>query len=273
VGAAFRRPEWPTFRSAGELSVFHSSMPLLKSAITRSLDGVLSVALAPACAACARVLDAPSGGPVCAACWSGIGTVLPPLCATCGDPLPSWRVLTTAEGVCARCRRAPPAFDCARSAGDYEGSLREILHAFKYDGRRSLAHPLAAMMRETGAALLAGADCVVPVPLHPWRRLMRGFNQAQELATHLDTPVVRALWRTRATLPQSGLRPAQRRRNVRAAFRLSPLVRRARLQDACVVLVDDVRTTGATLDACARVLKDAGVREVSALTVARAVAR
>jgi ComF family protein len=182
-------------------------------------------------------------------------------------------VLTGDERHCVRCRRVPPAFDCARAAGDYEGPLREIIHAFKYDGRRSLATPLAAMMRTHGAALLGDADFVVPVPLHPWRRLRRGFNQADALARRLGMPVVHALWRTQATVPQAGLRPAQRRRNVRAAFRVSPLVRRARLQDACIVLVDDVRTTGATLDACARALKEAGARHVRALTVARAAPR
>jgi ComF family protein len=126
------------------------------------------------------------------------------------------------------------------------------------------------MMRTHGAALLDNADFVVPVPLHPWRRMLRGFNQADALARHLNLPVVHALWRTVSTTPQAGLRKAERRRNVSAAFRLSPFVHRGRLQDAYVVLVDDVRTTGATLDACARVLKKAGAREVRALTVARA---
>jgi ComF family protein len=209
-------------------------------------------------------------GPICPACWDGVHPVLAPLCDRCGDPLPSWRLLTIAEGVCARCRRAPPGFDRARAAGDYDGSLREIIHAFKYDGRRSLAAPLARMMRDHGELLLRDADCVVPVPLHPWRRLTRGFNQAEELARRLDLPVARALWRRRVTVPQTGLRPAERRRNVRAAFALSPLGRRERLHGRCVLLVDDVRTTGATLDACARVLKAAGAREVRALTVARA---
>jgi ComF family protein len=238
--------------------------------VVSSLDALLSVVLAPECAACSRVLDAPTRGPVCAACWSAIAPVPAPFCDACGDPLASWRTLTEAERLCPRCRRVPPAFDRARAAGDYDGSLRAILHAFKYDGRRSLAAPLAALMKTYAGDLLEGADCVVPVPLHPWRRLQRGFNQANALAHRLDRPVVQALWRTRATLPQAGLRPAQRRRNVRDAFRLSPLVRRQRLAGACVVLVDDVRTTGATLDACARVLKDAGAREVRALTVARA---
>lgn len=245
---------------------------MLRPGLLASVDALLSVVLAPRCAACSRVLEMPRRGPVCDACWAGLRYVVPPLCATCGDPLLSWRILTDAERVCARCRRRPPAFDCARAAGDYEGPLREIIHAFKYDGRQSLAKPLAAMMRTHGATLLDDADFVVPVPLHPWRRFRRGFNQADLLAHRLDLPVVRALWRRKATVPQTGLRRAQRRRNVRAAFRVSPLVRRAQLHDACIVLVDDVRTTGATLDACARVLKDAGAGEVRALTVARAPA-
>jgi ComF family protein len=243
---------------------------MLQSAISRSIDAILSVVLAPQCGACARVLDAPTSGPICDACWSAVAPVLPPLCLTCGDSLPSWRILTAAEGRCARCRRKPPAFDCARAAGDYDGSLREIIHAFKYDGRQSLARPLAAMMRAHGAHLLAEADCVVPVPLHPWRRLRRGFNQADALARHLGPPVVLALWRTAATVPQSGLRPAERRRNVRSAFRVSPLVSPHQLHGARMVLIDDVRTTGATLDACARILKEAGARNVGALTVASA---
>lgn len=164
--------------------------------------------------------------------------------------------------------------DASRAAGEYEGALRAIIHAFKYDGRRSLARPLAAMMRAAGAHVLRGADCVVPVPLHPWRRVRRGFNQAVDLARHLESPLVHGLWRSRPTVPQTGLTSGARRRNVRRAFTLSLLVSRSRrsrlLEDRVVVLVDDVRTTGATLNECARVLKSAGVREVRALTVARA---
>lgn len=245
----------------------------IRAALTQALDGVLGVVLAPACAACDRVLDAPAAGPVCAACWSGVGPVVPPLCATCGDPLASWRVLTVAEGRCARCRRRPPAFDIARAAGGYDGSLRRIIHAFKYEGRRSLGRPLAAMMHDRASEVLDGADVAVPVPLHPWRRLRRGFNQAEELARHLGLPVRRVLRRSRATRPQTGLRPAERRRNVRRAFELAWFAAPGDVRDRCVVLVDDVRTTGATLDACALVLKAAGAREVRALTAARAAPR
>ena len=238
-----------------------------------AVDGVLSVVLAPVCAACSRVLEMPTDGPVCGACWDAVARLVPPLCVTCGDPLPSWRVLIVEEGRCPRCRRVPPAFDAARAAGEYDGSLREIVHAFKYEGRRSLAAPLAAMMRDRCRDLLDGADLAVPVPLHPWRRLRRGFNQADELAIRLDLPVGRVLRRTRATPAQAGLRPAERRRNVRHAFELAWFARPADVRDRCLVLVDDVRTTGATLDACARVLKGAGAVEVRAVTAARAAPR
>jgi ComF family protein len=160
----------------------------------------------------------------------------------------------------------------SRSAGDYSGRLRDVIHAFKYDGRRTLARGLARLMRDAGSDLLTDADCLVPVPLHPWRAFRRGFNQASDLAHGLDARVIQALWRRRATVSQTGLTAAGRRRNVRDAFRLSPLLTErafdTQLRGRIVVLVDDVRTTGATLEACARVLKDGGASEVRALTVA-----
>lgn len=124
-------------------------------------------------------------------------------------------------------------------------------------------------MRERGADMLAGAAFVVPVPLHHTRRRRRGFNQADDLAEGLGLPVCRALRRVRATETQAGLAAARRHRNVRDAF--SPARHATRLAGAVVVLVDDVSTTGATLDACARVLKEAGAAEVRALTAARVV--
>ena len=120
-------------------------------------------------------------------------------------------------------------------------------------------------MREAGRRVLDGCDCVVPVPLHPWRRLRRGFNQARDLAQRLDRPVADALWRIRATPSQMALHADARRTNVRGAFVASPLVT---VDDRIVTLVDDVRTTGATLDACAQVLLQAGAKEVRALTIA-----
>ena len=249
----------------------------LRAAAGATLDAVLAVLLAPTCAACERVLPSPRRGPVCAGCWDSIRRLPPPLCRTCGVPLLSWRVLPAPLEHCAPCRRRLPRLDAARAAGRYEGALRQIIHAFKYDGRRTLAAPLGRLMRDASGDLLADASCAVPVPLHPWRRLRRGFNQSGDLAATLDLPVVAALWRSRATPSQSGLTAGARRRNVEGAFRLSPLCRArtiARLvRGGVVVLVDDVRTTGATLDACAGVLKAAGAREVRAVTVAYAELR
>ncbi len=194
---------------------------------------------------------------------------------------------------CARCRRIPSAVDRHGSIGPYQDSLRDILHAVKYDGRRSLAQGLAALARDAGRDVLSGMDAAVPVPLHRARRRARGFNQAADLASGLGLPVLHALRRVRATAPQASLPAARRRANVRQAFALAPrpwwragmrgardLGRHARLAaTACLVsgkrlvLVDDVCTTGATLDACARVLKAAGAAEVRAITAARAVTR
>ena len=241
----------------------------LHSAICISTDSLLSVLLAPSCAACEEPLLCPTRGPVCDRCWDSILPLTPPLCDRCGDPLPSWRVVSLPLAGCPRCRRNPRRIDRARAIGAYDGALRAIVHALKYDGRRSLARPLARLMRERGAEMLDGADAVVPVPLHPSRRRHRGFNQAGDLARHLGLPVSPALRRVRATATQTSLPAGQRHRNMRAAFAATRHA--ANLAGAVVVLVDDVSTTGATLDACARALKEAGVKEVRALTAARGV--
>jgi ComF family protein len=199
---------------------------------------------------------------------------MPPACAGCGQPLPSWRTISVALERCAACRRRPPAFDRGVVACDYQGELRAIVHAFKYDRRRSLARPLGQLLRDAGAPVLADADAVVPVPLHAWKRLQRGFNQAADLARSLEVPVRFMLRRTRATRTQTGLTPGQRRHNVAGAFALAAWPcqpSRAHIAGRTLVLVDDVMTTGATLDACARVLKRAGAREVRTLTLARAL--
>jgi ComF family protein len=194
----------------------------------------------------------------------------PPLCEVCGDPLPSWRTIAIPVARCARCRRTRPRITRCRAIGAYDGPLRSIVHALKYEGRRSLAAPLAARMRERGADVLAGADAVVPVPLHHSRRRERGFNQAADLARHLKLPVLLALRRVRPTVAQVTLPAGRRHANVRRAFAAT---RAARLVEGkVVVLVDDVSTTGATLEACARAMQEAGVGEVRALTAARVVA-
>jgi ComF family protein len=249
-------------------------------------DAALSILLAPACAACQRLLDHPSRGCVCEDCWSSISLITPPVCDRCGDPLAA----DPQRAMCTRCRRMPRAIDRGRAAGHYEDSLRDIIHAFKYEGRRSLARPLAALMRRQAGPLLDDVDWIVPVPLH-WRRAReRGFNQASDLARALITRLssrvagqertastrrprlLHALRRVKHTTVQAELPAARRHKNVRDAFELSGR-RRDELDGSCVLIVDDVSTTGATMDACARVLKAAGVKEVRAITAARVVTR
>ena len=228
---------------------------------------------------------------MCRACWGSVRRFTPPVCGTCGDPvILGFEAAATARqsgapGIrCPGCRRAPPLAAAARAVGPYEGRLRDIIHAFKYDRRRTLARPLAALMREAGRDVLAGADAAVPVPLHWFRRRRRGFNQAALLASGLGLPVCHALRRSRRTRAQAGLHAGDRRANVERAFglawryrwpRLRPFAGRAprRLEGLVVILVDDVSTTGATRDACTRVLLNAGVREVRVLTLARVAAR
>ena len=244
-------------------------VPNPQSLIPRVADALLSALLAPACAVCDAILDEPRRGCVCRSCWSAIRPITPPVCDGCGDPLPRHGPR------CQSCSCRERIIDRSRTVGEYEGALRDIIHALKYHARRSLARPLARHMRSRGLALLEAADCVVPVPLHWRREYHRGFNQARDLAAHLDLPVLDVLVRTRHTRPQVELAAESRRENVEAAFAWrTPLLRKPRsVEGLTVVLVDDVSTTGATLDACARVLKKAGALEVYGLTAARVVTR
>jgi len=253
-----------------------------------AVDRTLSLALGLRCAVCAAPLETVAAGAACPACWSAVPRYAPPWCARCGVPLPPWRRTSLALGCCAWCRRAPGYISRLRAAGPYDGALRGAIHALKYGRRPSVAGPLGALMRHAGAEILAEADAVVPVPLHSWRAWRRGFNQADLLARRLGLPVWPLLRRIRATPPQAALGAGARRRNVRGAFALGPLRQwpaalawahafhplepvRNRLRGASVVLVDDVCTTGATLEACAQVLRDAGAREIRGLTAARAL--
>ncbi|RPI52697.1 MAG: ComF family protein [Acidobacteria bacterium] len=254
-------------------------------------NSLIAALLAAPCAVCQAVLDEPLTGCVCQTCWASIRPITPPICDACGDPLPRQpqslipnrqslgqspipSPQSPISGLCAQCVRHRPAIERARTIGEYDGVLRDVIHALKYDGRRSLARRLAALMRARGADLLEEADCVVPVPLHWRREYSRGFNQARELACHLGLPVVDALVRRRHTRAQVELAADRRRANVAGAFRLRRgWPREPNIRGIRVLLIDDVSTTGATLESCARALHGCGASEVFALTAARVVSR
>lgn len=226
------------------------------------------------CRLCEELLTTASRVPVCPSC---LGRVRPlellAFCARCQRPLSLTGPAAEPEAWCGACRQEETVFDCLRSFGAYDAELRALIVLLKYNRVRSLAAPLAGWtalaIRENPG--LAEVDAVVPVPLHPRRQRLRGYNQAEliarELARGLKRPVEpRWLARIKDTPSQTGLTPAQRIENVRGAFAASDKVDNRR-----ILLVDDVCTTGATLNACARALQRAGAASVQAVTVARVV--
>lgn len=244
---------------------------LLPARLAAGFERILDFLYPPRCAACAAFVD--RHGHLCADCWSGLRLLAPPLCRACGLPLPQG---AGPDPLCAACTARAPAFARARAACAYADVARRLVLAFKHGERTELAPLLAGFVARAGAELLAACDLIVPVPLHRLRLWRRGFNQslllAEELARRGDRPLARdALLRVRATRSQQGLDAAARRRNVTpAAFAVHPR-RRDLVAGRAVLLVDDVLTTGATLEACARTLLRAGAARVDVVVFARVV--
>jgi len=195
--------------------------------------------------------------------------VTEPLCSICGTPFAG----AGSNHVCGSCSIARPSYDAARAALVYEGHSRHLIHSLKYRYKTHMRRPLALMTADLLAAVVAEwqPDLMVPVPLHVRRLRSRGFNQAvlvaEVLAQSWRIPCDRrAMTRNRWTEPQITLSAEERRRNVKDAFSVA-----ADVQGMSVLLIDDVFTTGSTVDECARVLKEAGAVRVLVATVARAV--
>ncbi len=234
----------------------------------------LDLLLPPQCLACRELVDRP--GLLCARCFDGAQTITPPFCRSCGVPLPSAASVSGLADLdlsCGQCLSAPPRFTRARSVFVYDDVARQMVHDLKYRDRLEGRESFGIWLARAGGDFASRADLIVPVPLHYFRLVHRRYNQAVVLAKALSRSTRRplavdALRRIRATKSQTGLSADARASNMRGAF----AVRKgwaARVKGAKIVLVDDVMTTGATVNACARVLKKAGAAEVTVLTLAR----
>jgi len=210
----------------------------------------------------------PLAGGFSADAWSRIRFLDGPVCDGCGVPFdydPGDR--------CAACLAKPRAFDAARAACLYDETSRDPILKLKHADRLDLAPMFARWLSRTARVLIEEADAIAPVPLHPWRLLRRRYNQAAEIARPLarltGLPYLPdALIRRRATATQGGRSGSGRKRNVAGAFEVPP-GRGAQVAGKRVLLVDDVLTTGATAESCARALKSAGALRVDVAVVAR----
>ena len=234
------------------------------AAILTLLDPFLTLLYPPRCLVC-RALGERG---LCAACTAQITPIAPPRCRTCGHPF-------RGQSDCVNCAVRRPAFTHCRSLGLYDGVLRDAIHQFKYRDRPQMAAPLGVLLAAYARSQAADLnrlqfDALLPMPMHPIRRRLRGYNQSERLAqivgAELSLPLLSdALTRTRPTRPQVGLAGEDRRRNLLGAF----AVRRPEaVQGKTVLLIDDVMTTGSSLHECALVLKASGAKAVYALTLA-----
>ena len=240
------------------------------AAVRATFGLVVDVALPQLCAACREPVD---GAGLCPACWSKLSFIAPPYCERLGIPFPfdGGPGLLSMEAIA-----DPPAYQRARAAVRYDDIAKTLVHALKYGDRLDLAPTMGRWMAHAGQALLADADALVPVPLH-WRRLWaRRFNQSALLAEIIAKASRRtvahgALKRVKATPQQVGLGKSERAENVQGAFRV-PAEGKAEVIGRKLVLIDDVLTSGATVDACARALLRAGAASIDVLVFARVVA-
>jgi ComF family protein len=231
---------------------------------------LLDAVLPPLCLGCSEIVGTP--GALCATCWSGFSFIASPHCVCCGTPFGED---LGDDALCGACLAHRPRYRRARAALVYDEQSRRLVLPFKHGDRTDLARACGNWMARAGAELLAEADLVAPVPLH-WRRLfLRRYNQALLLARSASRQVPDKLApdllrRRRWTGSQAGLKAKERRSNVRRAFDIHPRWTRS-LEGKAVLLVDDVLTTGATVDACVRNLEQGGARHVDVLTLARVV--
>ena len=252
--------------------------PVNSPNFSERFDWLIDWLYPPRCRACAGRIDGRDSEYFCAPCWQQIQPVVHPLCNVCGRPFPD---ASGDDHTCGVCLERPPRFVAARAWVCYpredlaEHPLRQVVQKYKYGRKVSLGKPLGRLLARGCREFLGAcqADLIVPVPLHAKRLRWRGFNQSLLLAKQVGgfyglpvDPFI--LRRGKETPPQTQLPEDERRRNVRGAFALHP---DKSVKGKTVLLVDDVYTSGATVNECSRTLKRGGAKEVYVLTLARAV--
>ena len=250
-------------------------MAALANLVNEALDALASILFPAPCRLCDAVLETSSRIPICHACLDSLQPLAGPVCATCGRVFPSALAAISAQPLCYACRRGVYAFDAARSYGAYDEKMARAILLLKHHGVTPLAAWFARRLIEVveRQPALFAADVVVPVPLDKGRRRQRGYNQAEliarPLARHLRVPLRSYLLvRKRPRPDKLKLTRRERWTTVRGAYAIHQA---ARIDKLRVLLVDDVFTTGATLDACSRVLRSGGATFVVGLTVARVI--
>jgi ComF family protein len=237
----------------------------LRKLFGRIGKGLIETVYPPQCVACGAATG--EAHALCASCWGDIRFVAKPYCQRLGTP---FAVDFGAEMLSPAAIADPPRFDRARAVALHEGTAKELVARFKYGERLDLVRLMARMMTSAGAELLGEADLIIPVPMHRLRLFRRRYNQAALLANEIGRisgkPVaLQALNRVKRTPQQVGLNRAQRRANLAGAFAMSPEGKLA-VAGRHIVVIDDVRTTGSTLNACAHILRKAGATRIDALT-------
>lgn len=236
------------------------------------LLAIIDIILPPRCILTGEKVDAQ--GTVSPKAWAELGFITAPFCSVCGFPF-DFEVTKGQEALCAACLKDRPVFESARSALVYNDASRDFILGFKHGDQTHAVVTMVPWLKMAAGDYLEKADVFVPVPLHRWRLLRRRYNQAALMAQSLGRAcgkrsVLNGLLRTRSTPSQGHLKANERALNVKRAFSVNPK-RRSELAGKNVVLVDDVYTTGSTVEECTKALLEAGAAKVYVLTLARVV--
>lgn len=237
----------------------------------RTWRGVVDMLTPSQCLGCGMPLSDPAS--LCVPCWAKLQHLDDPVCDMLGTP---FAYDQGPEILSAAALANPPAWDRARAAVTFDDAARGLIHALKYNDRQEAGLLMARMMARAGRLLMAEAEIILPVPLYRWRLWQRRFNQSAFLAKQLAASSGKPwrgdlLLRQRRTRSQVGLDLAARRKNVKGAFVIAP-GQQVGVAGRSILLVDDVRTTGSTAEACAACLKEAGAAKVTLLTFALVLA-